>query len=134
MDSYRQLASTLRALGHPLRLRILEILEREECCVCHLTTVLRQRQPYVSQQLMRLRQAGLVLDRKEGAIVYYRLAGDEVARSLAAARELLRAQGIAVASAPVPRSPARGCPCPKCQGGPDRHRHHISEEPHECNR
>ncbi len=51
------LALVTRAIAHPGRLRILEILGQGEACVCHLTHALGARQPYVSQQLMRLREA-----------------------------------------------------------------------------
>ncbi len=59
MDSRRELAKVFGALSHPARLLLLQLLAQEEQCVCHLTAVLRQRQPYVSQQLSVLRDAGL---------------------------------------------------------------------------
>jgi len=77
--------------------------------------VLKQRQPYVSQQLMALRDAGLVVDRKEGTLVYYRLANGRVAEFLALARESLRAMGMQVDVPAIPKPPVRGCPCPRCQ-------------------
>jgi len=117
MDGYRQQANLMRALAHPMRLRILDILQGSECCVCHLTTALKQRQPYVSQQLMILREAGLVLDRKEGVIVYYRLADQRLAALMESAREMLRATGALVERAAIPVSPVSGCPCPKCNPG-----------------
>ena len=45
--------------------------------MCHLRTVLRRPQTYVSQQLRVLRDAGMVADRKDGVLVYYRLADPE---------------------------------------------------------
>ncbi len=117
MDGYKRQASLMRALAHPMRLRILDILQESECCVCHLTTVLKQRQPYVSQQLMILREAGLVLDRKEGVIVYYRLADQRLVALMESAREMLRAMGVLVERAAIPTAPVRGCPCPKCNPG-----------------
>jgi len=114
--SYRPLAALLKALAHPTRLQILEILAQEEACVCHLTAILGQRQPYNSQQLMVLRDAGLVLDRKEGLIVYYRLADRAVLEPIALAREALRRRGVEARSLTIPPSPVNGCPCPKCGG------------------
>ena len=114
MDIYEKQSELLKALAHPVRLRILEILAQEESCVCHLTTILDQRQPYVSQHLMLLREVGLVLDRKEGAIVYYRLVDKRVMESIVLTRELLRARGVDGQASPIPRSPVNGCPCPKC--------------------
>lgn len=115
MDGYEQQAELFKVLAHPIRLHILDILKEGECCVCHLTTVLQQRQPYVSQQLMALRDAGLVVDRKEGTLVYYRLADDRVAEFLALARQSLRAMGLTVEVSAIPKPPINGCPCPKCQ-------------------
>ncbi len=109
---YQPLAVLFKAMAHPIRLQILEILAQEEACVCHLMAILAQRQPYISQQLMVLRDA--VLDRKEGLTVYYRLADGEITGLMALARQVLRAKGMEVASLTVPPSPVRGCPCPKC--------------------
>ena len=64
----------LKALGHPVRLQIVDILRRGEICVCHIEAVLGRRQAYISQQLMVLREAGLVEYRKDGLQVFYRLA------------------------------------------------------------
>ena len=114
MDGYEQQADLLKALAHPIRLQILDILNESESCVCHLTTILKQRQPYVSQQLMILREAGLVLDRKEGVIVYYRLADQHLVALMESAREMLRATGVQVERAAIPVAPVSGCPCPKC--------------------
>jgi ArsR family transcriptional regulator len=116
MDAYTQQAELIKALAHPTRLRILDALAVQESCVCHLTTLLRARQPYISQQLMVLREAGVVLDRRDGTIVYYRLASPQVGAALAAQRELLTKLGGAVALESFPRSPLPGCPCPRCGG------------------
>ena len=45
---YDQQAALFKALAHPARLRILDLLAQDEACVCHLTAALGQRQPYVS--------------------------------------------------------------------------------------
>ena len=70
VEAYQELAKITKAIAHPTRLRILEILGQGEACVCHMTHLLGQRQPYISQQLMTLREAGLVRDRKDGVMVY----------------------------------------------------------------
>jgi ArsR family transcriptional regulator len=115
-EAYKRQASLVKALAHPTRLQILDILAEDEACVCHLTAVLNQRQPYVSQQLMILREAGLVTDRKDGVMVYYRLADPVVTEAVQATRALLRANGEAVEFPPIPASPVEGCPCPHCGG------------------
>ena len=116
MNPYREQANVIKAMGHPTRLRILDILSEYEACVCHLTTVLRKPQPNVSQHLMVLRQAGLVTDRRDGVIIYYRLADERVAAIVRLTRRVLRSNGTEVAFPQVPVSPVPGCPCPKCTG------------------
>lgn len=66
----------LKAFAEPVRLRLLNLLsgEREEVCVCHLHEALELSQPTVSRHLAYLRGHGLVVGRKEGLWVYYRLA------------------------------------------------------------
>ena len=114
MNSYEKQARLIRAMAHPTRLRILDILAKEESCVCHLTAILEKRQPCVSQHLMKLREAGLVKDRKEGVIVYYRLSNARIVEAMDVTRELLGATGVATDFPPIPLSPISGCPCPKC--------------------
>jgi len=116
VDAYKQLASVTRAIAHPMRLRILEELGQGEACVCHLTYVLGARQPYVSQQLMVLREAGLVQDRRDGVMVYYRLTCDCTGEVIASMHRLLRATGVDVTFPPLPPRPVAGCPCPACGG------------------
>lgn len=72
-SAHRRAARLFQILSHPIRLRILDELRRGEVCVCHLQATLRQRQPYISQQLSVLRDAGLVESHKKGLFVYYRL-------------------------------------------------------------
>ena len=114
MNLYEKQARLIKAMAHPTRLHILEVLSKEESCVCHLTTILKRRQPYVSQHLMTLRKAGLVRDRKDGAMVYYRLADRRIVDAISVTRELLAATGAQVDFPEVPVSPVPGCPCPKC--------------------
>jgi len=103
-SAYQQTASLFHILSHPARLRILDELRRDEACVCHLQTVLGRPQAYVSQQLRVLREAGLVTDRKDGLLVYYRLADGRIERLL---EQVLGPAG-------EPTRPPQ-CPCPRCQ-------------------
>jgi len=103
-NSYRQAAKFFHLLSHPARLHILDVLRRGEACVCHLQAVLGRPQAYVSQQLRVLREAGVVQDRKDGLLVYYRVADRQVERLLG---EVLGPAGEPTC---VP-----GCPCPRCQ-------------------
>jgi DNA-binding transcriptional ArsR family regulator len=115
-SGYKRQAELFRALSHPVRLRVLDILARQEACVCHLTAILGQRQPYVSQQLATLRDAGLVADRREGTLIYYRLADDHLAKLLDEGKELLRnLEGEEAVFPPIPEEALDNCPCPRCQ-------------------
>jgi DNA-binding transcriptional ArsR family regulator len=115
--TYRRQAELLSALAHPVRLQILDILADGEACVCHLSSALHQRQAYVSQQLARLKQAGLIVDTKDGLFVYYNLAHPGITDLLSEARQRL-GQMTAGGSQPQPEArprAAKTCPCPKCQ-------------------
>lgn len=85
MTEYQRPAKFFQILSHPARLQILDILRTAEECVCHIQALLNKRQAYVSQQLMVLRDAGLVADRKDGLNVFYRLAELPVSDLLALA-------------------------------------------------
>jgi ArsR family transcriptional regulator len=110
LDNYRLTAKLMKAIAHPARLRILYALSEDEECVCHLTALLHQRQAYVSQQLMFLRQAGLIEDRKDGLRVYYRIKNIGVIDVLDAVNKLTGARSISLESKVV-----AACPCPKCE-------------------
>ena len=63
-----------QALGDPTRLRLLNLMDEGEICVCYLVTVLREPQPKISRHLAALRAAGLVQARRDGKWMHYRLA------------------------------------------------------------
>jgi len=75
-------AEVIRVLGHPVRLRIIQCLEEGECTVSELQQHLRAPQAIVSQQLARMRAAGMVACRREGSSRYYRVADERVVRML----------------------------------------------------
>lgn len=62
------------AFADRTRLRILNLLRDGEVCVCELVRVLKAPQPKVSRHLAHLRKAGLVLARRDGPWMHYRLA------------------------------------------------------------
>ncbi len=76
-------SSLLRLLADPTRLRLLTLLEREELTVAELSTLLRLAQPRVSTHLSRLKEAGLVRDRRAGVSAYYRANTDTEAHESA---------------------------------------------------
>jgi ArsR family transcriptional regulator len=63
-----------RALADPTRLRLVLLLTAEgELCVCELTHALAEIQPKISRHLATLRESGIVLDRRDGLWIHYRL-------------------------------------------------------------
>lgn len=70
----RDLEQLFKGLADQTRLRILNLLIHGELCVCDIQYVLESSQPNVSRHLTYLKNSGLVLDRREGARMYYRLA------------------------------------------------------------
>lgn len=92
-------AKYFRALGDPIRLRILELLRAEgELSAGALTRQLGQAQPKVSNHLACLRWCGFVTTRREHRVVFYRLADQRVAAILDLAQGLLDDNGDHVAA------------------------------------
>jgi DNA-binding transcriptional ArsR family regulator len=118
MNAYHLQAELLKVLAHPARLQILDVLRDGEQCVCHLQAVLGLRQAYVSQQLMGLRELGLVTDRKEGLRVFYSVRDPSVYAILDVARSLVSRQaqkkGLVLSFGLPDRAARRACDCPKC--------------------
>ncbi|NND44574.1 MAG: metalloregulator ArsR/SmtB family transcription factor [Xanthomonadales bacterium] len=79
-----------RLLSDTTRLRLLLLLEREELSVAELSAITQLAQPRVSTHLAKLKEAGLVNDRRQGVSVYYRMAGRIEDSSLGAMWEVLR--------------------------------------------
>lgn len=69
---YAARAKIARAMAHPSRLLILDVLQEREHCVNELTELVGADQSTVSKHLAVLKGAGLVIDRREGVMVYYR--------------------------------------------------------------
>jgi ArsR family transcriptional regulator len=73
----RQADQFFRILGDLTRLRVLTLLSREgELCVCELTHALGEIQPKISRHLALLRESRVVLDRRQGQWIYYRINPD----------------------------------------------------------
>lgn len=79
-------SSVLRLLADPTRVRLLGLLENEELTVAELAAVLHLAQPRVSTHLAKLKEAGLVRDRRAGVSAYYRAnnEGDQAQHDLLA--------------------------------------------------
>jgi len=94
--------AALRALGDPIRLRIVEALASEELCVCHLTQMFGVGQSLLSHHMHALVTAGLVRGERRSYWTYYRLRPEALSRLTAV---LARLQKQAAA-----RHPRRPCP------------------------
>ncbi len=79
-----------RLLSDSTRLRLLMLVDHEELSVAELAAITQLAQPRVSTHLAKLKEAGLVSDRREGVFVYYRMASNIVDSGLNALWELLR--------------------------------------------
>lgn len=77
-EVFANLARIGTALSSPVRIEFLELLAQAERTVEQLAALTGATVANTSQHLQRLRQAGLIVGRKEGLYVFYRLAGDEV--------------------------------------------------------
>lgn len=75
-DQAETLAKVFKALGDPVRLRLLSMIASRaggEVCVCDLTPAFDVSQPTISHHLKLLKQAGLIASERRGTWVYYRL-------------------------------------------------------------
>lgn len=85
-------AEFFKALAHPVRIRLLEVLRRGERSVQELQAALRLDQSTVSQQLAILRARQIVTGRKEGTTVRYTVRDARVGKLLDVARAIFNAQ------------------------------------------
>ena len=89
-----------KALAHPARLRVLAMLSGGPLCVCQMTAVLGSAPSTVSEHLRELKQAGLLVEEKNGKFVLYRLApSPDAARWRDAVRLGLAGDPVALADA-----------------------------------
>ncbi len=112
---YRVKADFFKTLGHPARIRVLELLRDGERSVSELLPLVGLEQSHLSQQLAVLRRGGIVQSRKEGTTVLYSVtdprmfhlletAKEIIATSLSASRDLLKdLDGLSFEAAPTDR-------------------------------
>jgi len=100
-----ELVDALKALAHPVRLRIMQALTGTERNVGEIDDAADIGQPTLSQQLAVLRNAGLVKTRKDAKLVYYRIDEGTLAQVVGAAGEL---GGVSARPARPSRRPAPG--------------------------
>jgi ArsR family transcriptional regulator len=113
-----------RALADRTRLRLLNLMDETEVCVCFFVEVLKVNQPKISRHLAYLRRAGVVAARREGKWMHYRVVeppGAHAARIFKEVRAWLREDAemrrdrerlVKVCCAPQPPVQLRGAPRP----------------------
>ncbi|MDX3383869.1 ArsR/SmtB family transcription factor [Streptomyces niveiscabiei] len=105
---YQLKAEFFKTLGHPARIRVLELLSEREHSVAEMLPEVGIEPAHLSQQLAVLRRANLVVTRKEGSTVHYSLTDPRIAELLRVAREILsgvlagQAELLADLRAPLP--------------------------------
>ncbi|KUN82758.1 ArsR/SmtB family transcription factor [Streptomyces griseoruber] len=86
---YQLKAEFFKTLGHPARIRVLELLSEREHAVAEMLPEVGIEPAHLSQQLAVLRRANLVITRREGSTVYYSLTSPQIAELLRVARTIL---------------------------------------------
>jgi DNA-binding transcriptional ArsR family regulator len=82
-------AEFFKALGHPLRIRVLELLSEGPKSVSTLLEFMDTGQPQLSRRLAQLRREGLVVARREGSMVLYSTADERITELLQLSRQIL---------------------------------------------
>lgn len=78
LNFWIELSDFFKIFGDSTRLRILDTLLDGEKCVTEISEILEISQSAVSHQLRTLRNSNMVLARKEGQLVYYKIADDHI--------------------------------------------------------
>jgi DNA-binding transcriptional ArsR family regulator len=108
MSSVEDVARLMQSIDQPARLQILLAIGEGETCVCHLEATFGWRQAYLSQHLMALRETGILLARREGRFIYYRMANPALLRLIHDAAGLLDTS--------LPQlAPSASCGCSNCR-------------------
>ena len=89
-NRFRQQAQVLKALANESRLKIVDRLSRGECSVGELTDLVGSDRSTISKHLALLRAHGIVLDRREGNVVYYTLLTPCVVNFFSCATQVLK--------------------------------------------
>jgi len=90
------LVSMFRALSDETRLRIVKLLEQGELCVCDIVAALDMQQSKVSFHLGILKEAGFILDRKQGRWTHYRIHENDIFKRMLILTTLERISGSAM--------------------------------------
>jgi ArsR family transcriptional regulator len=88
----RHAAEVLKAVAHPLRLQIVEVLATGELSVGEIVEAVGEKQAITSQQLNLMKDKGVLASRRHGAKVYYRIENSNVTRVLGCVYDHCRAR------------------------------------------
>jgi DNA-binding transcriptional ArsR family regulator len=110
-STIQQVSKLLKEISLPARIRILLTIGREEVCVCHIEAALGMRQAYLSQHLMALRQAGVLITNRDGRFIKYRLANPKTLDVIQIAANSLNIS----LDGSENNSLKKQCSCPKCR-------------------
>ena len=105
---FNQFAAVAKAAAHPHRLELLEQLAQGERSVERLADRVRISVANASQHLQQMRRGGLVVPRREGKFVFYRLADDAVLDLMTSLRRVAEATGARVVELPTMVGGAEG--------------------------
>jgi len=122
VSSFEEVARLMQTIDQPARLQILIAIGEGETCVCHLEAIFGWRQAYLSQHLMVLREKGIVLARREGRFIHYRIANPALLKLITDTAELL--------GTTLPQlSPSPSCGCSNCRrdGGVAHEENHAGD-------
>jgi DNA-binding transcriptional ArsR family regulator len=78
----QSVSEVLKAVAHPVRLQIVELLEDGEKCVSEIVKGLGNKQSITSQHLSRMRDKGVLSCRRDGANIFYRIENENVIKVL----------------------------------------------------
>jgi DNA-binding transcriptional ArsR family regulator len=108
ISTVEPISDLFQTIGPAPRLEILLAIGEGEPCVCHLEATFHWRQAYLSQHLMALRKAGILVTSRQGRNIHYRLADP---RLLGLIRQAAELQGESLPKL----APSAGCTCPNCK-------------------
>jgi len=82
-------AKILKVLGDPNRIKIVQLLAKGEMCQCEIIPILGQSQPTVSRHLNLLVEKGILVSRRDGVKILYRIANPAVSKIIESATSLI---------------------------------------------
>ncbi len=82
----------MKALGHPVRMQIVDLLDQGDLCLCEFHPLFKIRQPTLSRHLTVLKQAGIITERRAGYRLILHLATPCILRSFDCAMEVVQTE------------------------------------------